>query len=363
MDNDIITNDKINEEALDPMDAQIERDVCEEAWLRMEILRGSPAGKYFTEPKLRKTVLNDMKRETNKKIETMNSGDENDDDNKSDGRGLYDNINYINSLFVIINHILAIYSIQYINSYRTFFELLIQYQVCAMSITAGTHRLWSHRSYKASDPFRFMLMLFISMCNQGSIFHWVRDHRIHHKYSDTDAAPHNINNGFFFSHVGWLLTLKNEKVIEAGKKIDCSDLLNDWVVVLNKKLWPYGDLFMGYIVPSLYGYYVYDSWLKGFLIFGCLRWVILSHATWSVNSFAHTYGYKTFRNINPSDNKYVSLVSAGEGWHNWHHTYPMDYACSDEGIFLRWNPTKLFIDIFSLFGQTYDHKRIKKRIR
>ena len=54
---------------------------------------------------------------------------------------------------------------------------------------------------------------------------------------------------------------------------------------------------------------------------------------------------------------FVSLIGAGEGWHNWHHTYPYDYAASDEGILLRWNPTKLFIDILGFFGQTYDHKR------
>ena len=45
-------------------------------------------------------------------------------------------------------------------------------------------------------------------------------------------------------------------------------------------------------------------------------------------------------------------------WRIWlNHHYPYDYACSDEGIFLRWNPTKLFIDILGFFGQTYDHKR------
>ena len=73
---------------------------------------------------------------------------------------------------------------------------------------------------------------------------------------------------------------------------------------------------------------------------------------------AHWYGDRPFRkNIKPVENKWVSLLTIGEGWHNWHHTYPYDYACSDEGIFLRRNPTKLFIDILGWFGQTYDHKR------
>ena len=77
--------------------------------------------------------------------------------------------------------------------------VFLLYQIGGLSITMGTHRLWSHRSYKAKDPTRFLLMLIISMSNQGSIYHWVRDHRVHHRYSDTEADPHNINNGFFRS--------------------------------------------------------------------------------------------------------------------------------------------------------------------
>ena len=160
-------------------------------------------------------------------------------------------INYINCLFITINHLLAIYSIQYIDSLSILGEVLLQYQLCGLSITAGSHRLWSHRSYKAKDPMRFLLMLFISMSNQGTIYHWVRDHRIHHKYSDTEQDPHNINNGFFFSHVGWLIFRKSPEVIEAGRNIDCTDLSDDWIIILNRLLSPYLDIFMCYFIPSL----------------------------------------------------------------------------------------------------------------
>tara|TARA_B100000214_G_scaffold373503_1_gene353976 strand:- start:9014 stop:9883 length:870 start_codon:yes stop_codon:yes gene_type:complete len=267
-------------------------------------------------------------------------------------------INYVNTTFITLNHILALYSLRYIDSFYTLCEVILFYQMCAISITSGLHRLWSHRSYKATDIVRFILMLFISASNQASIYHWVRDHRVHHRHSDTDADPHNINKGFFYSHVGWLLVRKNKEVINAGKNIDCSDLLDDWVVQLNLKLWPYGDLFMCYVVPGIYGYYFYDSIIKGVLLLGVLRWIMLSHATWCVNSVAHMFGDRPFRkNIKPVENKWVSLLSVGEGWHNWHHSYPYDYAASDEGVLLRWNPTKLFIDILGYFGQTYDHKR------
>ena len=158
--------------------------------------------------------------------------------------------------------------------------------------------------------------------------------------------------------MGWLLLKKEKRVIEEGKKIDLSDLKSDKVVMLDKYLWPYDDIFICYILPSIYTYYYYNNFMKGLFLFGFLRWTVLAHATWCVNSIAHWYGDRPFRkNIKPVENKWVSLVAVGEGWHNWHHTYPYDYACSDEGIFLRWNPTKLFIDILGFFGQTYNHKR------
>jgi stearoyl-CoA desaturase (delta-9 desaturase) len=53
-----------------------------------------------------------------------------------------------------------------------------------LGITAGAHRLWAHRSYKASFPLRVVLMLANSIANQGSIWHWSRDHRVHHKHTE-----------------------------------------------------------------------------------------------------------------------------------------------------------------------------------
>jgi stearoyl-CoA desaturase (delta-9 desaturase) len=67
----------------------------------------------------------------------------------------------------------------------------------------------------------------------------VRDHRVHHKFSDTDADPHNATRGLFFSHVGWLMQKKHPEVLRRGREIDMSDVLADPVVQLQQK---YGDL-------------------------------------------------------------------------------------------------------------------------
>lgn len=65
---------------------------------------------------------------------------------------------------------------------------------------------------------------------------WARDHRMHHKYSETDADPHNATRGFFFSHIGWLLVRKHPDLKEKGKGLDMSDLLADPVLRFQKKL-------------------------------------------------------------------------------------------------------------------------------
>lgn len=72
-------------------------------------------------------------------------------------------------------------------------------------------------------------------CDQNDIFEWARDHRVHHKFSETDADPHNAKRGFFFAHIGWLLVRKHPDVIEKGGKLDLSDLKADEVVMFQRR--------------------------------------------------------------------------------------------------------------------------------
>ena len=44
-------------------------------------------------------------------------------------------------------------------------------------VTAGAHRLWTHRSYKARLPLRVFLMLVNCLAMENSIYVWTRDHR------------------------------------------------------------------------------------------------------------------------------------------------------------------------------------------
>ena len=159
--------------------------------------------------------------------------------------------------------------------------------------------------------------------------------------------------------MGWLLIKKDPKVIEAGKKLDMSDLDKDPVVSFQKYLDPWFSQFMCFVFPSIIPFHMWnESILASYLVSGCLRYCLVLHATWLVNSAAHLYGSHPYNpNINPAENRFVALVSGGEGWHNWHHTYPYDYAASELGSDSHYNPTKMFIDVCAFVGLVKDRKR------
>lgn len=228
------------------------------------------------------------------------------------------------------------------------------YVISGLGITAGCHRLWSHRTYKAKLPLRILLGVFNTIAFQNSIFDWSRDHRVHHKYSETDADPHNAKRGFFFSHVGWLMLKKHPDVLTKGKTVDLSDLLNDPVVAFQKKyyvpLMVIGCFVMPTIVPPLlWG----ETYYNAFYVPCLLRYCILLHCTWLVNSAAHMFGNRPYdKTINPRENIFVVLGAIGEGFHNYHHTFPWDYATSEYGMKL--NLTATFIRFMATLGLAYD---------
>eukprot|EP00587_Corethron_hystrix_P004489 CAMPEP_0113318620 /NCGR_PEP_ID=MMETSP0010_2-20120614/13122_1 /TAXON_ID=216773 ORGANISM="Corethron hystrix, Strain 308" /NCGR_SAMPLE_ID=MMETSP0010_2 /ASSEMBLY_ACC=CAM_ASM_000155 /LENGTH=407 /DNA_ID=CAMNT_0000175971 /DNA_START=214 /DNA_END=1435 /DNA_ORIENTATION=+ /assembly_acc=CAM_ASM_000155 len=161
-------------------------------------------------------------------------------------------INWPMGIYVTLVHIAAAIGISRVTvvSKETLMWAFILWPISGFGITVGVHRLWSHRSYEAAFPVRLILMLANSIANQGSIYHWARDHRVHHKFSETDADPHNATRGFFFAHMGWLFVKKHPAVIAAGRELDFSDLLEDSCVMFQKKMDPWFALYMCYVMPA-----------------------------------------------------------------------------------------------------------------
>uniref|UniRef100_A0A8C4NCS0 Stearoyl-CoA desaturase 5 n=1 Tax=Eptatretus burgeri TaxID=7764 RepID=A0A8C4NCS0_EPTBU len=224
----------------------------------------------------------------------------------------------------------------------------------ALGITAGVHRLWSHRSYKASLPLRILLAVANSMAFQNDIFEWSRDHRVHHKYSETDADPHDARRGFFFSHMGWLLLRKRPEVIAGGKRLDLSDLYNDPVVVWQRRLYKPSVIVLCFVIPTVVPWALWgESLWNAYFLAAVLRYILVLNCTWLVNSAAHMYGMRPYDcTINPRENRFVVFAAIGEGYHNYHHTFPYDYATSEFGW--KANLTTAFIDFTCWLGLAGD---------
>ncbi|XP_002411990.3 acyl-CoA Delta-9 desaturase [Ixodes scapularis] len=267
---------------------------------------------------------------------------------------------WINVFKILVIHLMALYG-AYVAvtaaQWKTLLFTLFYVGCSGLSVTAGAHRLWSHRSYKAKLPLRTLLMLFNCMAGQNDIYDWVRDHRVHHKYSETDADPHNVNRGFFFAHVGWLMCRKHPEVTKKGKAIDCADVYNDPVVRFQMRYHIPMTILFCFIMPTMipHRYWGEAKW-NSFFVAAILRWVFQLNSTWLVNSAAHIWGQKPYdKAISPSENWLVSVLAIGEGFHNYHHTFPWDYSTSELGW--RLNPSTMFIEAMEKIGWAYDLKK------
>lgn len=269
-----------------------------------------------------------------------------------------------NVILMSLLHAGAVYGLFFIPSARplTLVWAFLCFVLSALGVTAGAHRLWSHRSYKATLPLRIFLATCNSMAFQNDIYEWARDHRVHHKFSETDADPHNAVRGFFFSHIGWLLVRKHPDVIEKGRKLELTDLMADKVVMFQRRYYKPVVLFMCFIFPTIVPCYLWgESMLVAFYIPAILRYTLVLNATWLVNSAAHMWGNRPYdSNINPRENRFVTFSAIGEGYHNYHHTFPYDYATSEYGW--KVNLTTCFIDLMCLLGLASHRKRVPKEL-
>ncbi|PHQ80800.1 MAG: fatty acid desaturase [Coxiella sp. (in: Bacteria)] len=229
--------------------------------------------------------------------------------------------------------------------------------LCAggFSITVGYHRLFSHRSYKAAWPVRFLLALFGAATFQGSILEWCTDHRNHHLYTDTEKDPYSISEGFWYAHMGWLFTLD-------GSKRDYSnveELAKDPIIKYQHKFYVPIAIIMGFGLPMLLGSLWGDMW-GGLILGGFLRIVLNHHTTFAINSVCHVFGERKYSDKQTArDNWITAFFTFGEGYHNFHHQFPLDYR---NGIrFYQYDPTKWIIRSLSYVGLASGLKRVDEQ--
>ena len=223
-------------------------------------------------------------------------------------------------------------------------------------ISAGYHRLFSHKTYEAHPIFRAFLLAFGAAAFQNSAITWAADHRRHHKQTDTDDDPYNARRGFWYSHIGWVL----RKTEVAHELYPVPDLWNDFLIRWQHKLYALVGGVVSFGLPTLIGWALGDAW-GGFLVAGVLRLVFVYHVTFSINSVAHHLGSQPYSDRNTSrDSLITAFLSLGEGYHNFHHTFPVDYR---NGVRVRdFDPSKWTIRAASLVGLARNLRRTPKAI-
>ncbi|XP_069362744.1 acyl-CoA Delta(11) desaturase-like [Maniola hyperantus] len=269
---------------------------------------------------------------------------------------------YLNVLVFSYLYIGSLYGIYLLFTATASWNTIILHHVltpmAGMGMTAGAHRLWCHRAYKAKMPLQVILMLLNSLAGMNMVIHFARDHRLHHRYSDTDADPHNATRGFFYSHVGWIMVKKHPEVLRRGKLIDMSDLNANPVLRFQKK---YTMLLIGtlcFALPTLIPMYFFGETLNTAWHLTILRYVLFINSVFFVNSACHLWGNKPYdKQIKPVQNYAVSFLTLGEGFHNYHHSFPWDYRTAESGN--NWlNVSAKFIDFFAWIGWAYDLKAV-----
>lgn len=280
-------------------------------------------------------------------------------------RRRYDNTDWTTLVFIATYHLFLLVSLPLYLVVRTPSWTLVGGAALLvagslLSITAGYHRLYAHRTYRVRKPVEWVLLFFGTLAAQGSVLRWAHDHRCHHSHLDTEDDPYGTPKGFWHSHLLWMF----EKSAPLDPRY-LGDLQENRLLVFQHRYYGWlmaasnvaAVLVVGWVAEDLAGAFVF-----AFL----LRLFIVHHSTWFINSLAHLWGAKPYSTEHSAVNNFIlALLTYGEGYHNYHHTFASDYR---NGV--RWyqfDPPKYLIWAMHKLGLASDLRRtdplmIQKRL-
>lgn len=254
--------------------------------------------------------------------------------------------NPLNTPFLIGTLLLAaiLVPIQILRTDALLMELAVSlgmFLAVGTAITAGYHRLFSHRSYQTVWPVRFLLLCLGAAAFQNSALRWASDHRLHHRHVDTERDPYSIKRGFWHAHWIWVMESTSHPLQGVA------DLERDPLVRWQDRYY----FLIGAVVaciPVAIGLATGNVW--GHIVMGVLLRIVLTHhSTFLINSAAHVFGTQPYTDTNTArDNRWLALFTYGEGYHNFHHMWPADYR---NGVrWFQWDTTKWLVALLSVVG-------------
>lgn len=249
-------------------------------------------------------------------------------------------------------------------SWTALITCFILWFVRMFGITAGYHRYFSHRTYKTSRWFQFILAILGNSSAQLDPLWWAAHHRHHHRYADTQQDIHSpVTDGFWWSHIGWVLcpeySTTNKQNIRDFAQYPELQYLNRFPVTV--------PILLAIAVTAiglLLEHYAPQMRTTGLqmLVWGfLLSTSLLYHSTFTINSLAHIFGTRRFDTVDTSrNNLLLALITLGEGWHNNHHYYP----ASERQGFYWWeiDITHYILKLLSWLGIVWDLRTPPKKI-
>jgi stearoyl-CoA desaturase (Delta-9 desaturase) len=248
---------------------------------------------------------------------------------------------------ILISHVGSLLILVAGLSWASILWMVLLYVGRAMATTSIYHRLITHKSYQAPVWVKWVGSVVAASAGQFGPSCWKAHHLAHHQHTDKTLDPHSpytpLQNswGFYWSHVGWLLS---PRLLPAKLPLDVE---SDPVLRAIDRFH-----FIPFVALGIISYAIGGVEFLGAFF---LSTALLFHGTQTVNSLAHIFGKRPFATDDQSrNNSFVALLTMGEGWHNMHHAFQ---ASSRHGITIREgqvvylpDPTFSFVKMLEFFG-------------
>lgn len=230
--------------------------------------------------------------------------------------------------------------------------LAVLYMVSGLGITVGYHRLIAHRSFECREWVKACLLIAGGWALENSALKWCSDHIRHHARCDQEEDPYNATKGFWHSHCGWLFIKSSYRDEKYERR-----LRKDPLVMWQHRYYV-PIVLSGLAIPFVVGL-LNEGWIGGFscfLLAGVCRIFLVLNSTFCINSICHLWGSQPHGTADSSrDSWWISLITFGEGYHNYHHMYLRDYRNGPK--WYNFDPSKWLIFCLSKIGLAYNLQR------
>lgn len=273
-----------------------------------------------------------------------------------------------NFIWITAVHLIALSTCWYFFTWQALILFVVMHYLVGMvGITFGFHRLLTHKGFKTSRLIENTAAFFGTLACQGGPISWIGQHRVHHAYSDQPEDPHDINKGFWHSHVGFIFNRRADLNDSGEVAHYCPDIAKrkfllflEHNMILIQFIVGFMMFGLGGLLGSTPGFDLFNA--TSFIVWGIfVRLVAGYHVTWLVNSATHKWGSRPNVTTDLScNNWWVGILAFGEGWHNNHHAQPR--AARHGWLWWQFDQTWLLISVlkFSKLAKNIEMPKITK---